>query len=126
MLILGAFALLGLLLTAVGLFGIVAFAVARRTREIGIRVALGADPASLARAILGQSLKLAAVGCAIGLAGSYAAARGLSALVFHIRPTDPLSLGGAIALMTIVAVTAAAFPVREALRVDPVETLRSE
>jgi predicted permease len=126
MFILGAFALLGLLLTAVGLFGIVAFAVARRTREIGIRVALGADPASLARSILGQSLKLAAIGCAIGLAGAYGAARGLSSLVFDVRPTDPMSLGGAIALMTIVAVAAAAFPVRQALRVDPADTLRSE
>jgi hypothetical protein len=124
--ILGAFALLGLLLTAVGLFGIVAFAVARRTREIGIRVALGADPGSLTRSILGQSLKLAAIGCTIGLAGAYGAARGLSSLVYDVRPTDPMSIGGAIGLMTIVAVAAAAFPVRQALSVDPAETLRSE
>ena len=126
MLILGAFALLGLLLTAVGLFGIVAFAVARRTREIGIRVALGADPGSLTRSILGQSLKLAIVGCGIGLAGAYGAARGLSSLVFDVHPRDPMSFGGAIALMTIVAVAAAAVPVRQALSVDPAETLRAE
>jgi putative ABC transport system permease protein len=126
MFILGAFALLALLLTAVGLFGIVAFAVARRTREIGIRVALGADPASLTRSILGQSLKLAAIGCAIGLAGAYGAARGLSALVYHVPPTDPVSFGGAVALMTVVAVIAAAFPVRQALRVDPTDSLRAE
>jgi putative ABC transport system permease protein len=126
MFILGAFAMLGLVLTAVGLFGIVAFAVARRTREIGIRVALGADPASLIRSVLGQSLKLAAIGCMIGLAGAYGSARGLSSLVYDVRPTDPMSIGGAIGLMTIVAVAAAAFPVRQALSVDPAETLRSE
>jgi predicted permease len=126
MFILGAFALLALLLTAVGLFGIVAFAVARRTREIGIRVALGADPASLTRSILGQSLKLASIGCSIGLAGAYGGARGLSSLVYHVRPTDPMSFAGAIALMAIIAVMAAAFPVRQALRVDPADTLRAE
>lgn len=126
MFILGAFALLALLLTAVGLFGIVAFAVARRTREIGIRVALGADPATLTRSILGQSLKLAVFGCAIGLAGAYGAARGLSSLAYHVRPTDPVSIGGAVALMVAVALTAAVFPVRQALRVDPADTLRVE
>jgi predicted permease len=126
MFILSGFAILALVLTAVGLFGIVAFAVARRTREIGIRVALGADPASLTRSILGQSLTLAAIGCAIGLAGAYAAARGLSSLVYHVRPTDPVSFSGAVVLMIVVATTAAALPVRQALRVDPADTLRAE
>jgi ABC-type antimicrobial peptide transport system permease subunit len=96
----------------VGLFGTVVFAVARRTREIDIRMALGADPASLTRSILGQSVKLAAIGCSIGLAGTYGVARGLSALVYHVPPTDPVSFGGAVALMTAVAIVAAAFPVR--------------
>ena len=77
----GAFALLAVALAAVGLFGIVAFAVARRTREIGIRVALGADPAALTRTILGQSLRLVAVGCALGLLGAFVAAQALRALV---------------------------------------------
>jgi ABC-type antimicrobial peptide transport system permease subunit len=126
MFILGAFALIALMLTAVGLFGIIAFAVARRTREIGIRVALGADSAALTRSILGQSLKLAAVGCVFGLAGAYAAARGISALVYRVRPTDPASFGGAIVLMAVVAIMAAVLPVRQALRVDPADTLRSE
>jgi len=126
MFILGAFALLALLLTAIGLFGIIAFAVSRRTREIGIRVALGANAATLTRSILGHSLKLAAVGCAMGLAGAYSAARGLSSLVYHVRPTDPTSVVAAIGLMAIVAVAAAAVPVRQALSIDPADTLRTE
>lgn len=122
----GAFALFAVVLAAVGLFGIVAFAVARRTREIGIRVALGADPMMLTRTILGRSLRLVAVGCAIGLVGAYASARALTALLYQVSPTDPVALGGAIALLTAVALAASAIPVRRALRIDPTETLRAE
>jgi putative ABC transport system permease protein len=122
----GAFALLAVALAAVGLFGIVAHAVARRTREIGIRVALGADPSALARTILGQSMKLVTVGCTIGLLGAYAAARGLSALVYQVSPTDPAALVGAIVLLIAVALAASAVPVRRALRVDPTDALRAE
>jgi putative ABC transport system permease protein len=122
----GAFALFAVGLSAVGLFGIVAFAVARGTREIGIRVALGADSAALTRAILGQSLKLVAVGCAIGLLGAYGAARALTALVYGVSATDPVALGGAVLLLAVVALAASAVPVRRALRIDPMDTLRAE
>jgi putative ABC transport system permease protein len=124
--LLGAFAVLAVGLAAVGLFGIVAFAVARRTREIGIRVALGADPAVLTRTILGQSLRLVAVGCAIGVLGAFGATRGLTALVYGVSPTDPAALGGAVVLLTAVALAACAVPVRRALRVDPTDALRAE
>jgi len=122
----GAFAVLAVALAAVGLFGIVAFAVARRTREIGIRVALGADPVALTRTILGQSVRLVAVGCAIGLLGAYGAARALRALVYGVSPTDPAALGGAVVLLAAVALAASAVPVRRALRVDPTDALRAE
>jgi ABC-type antimicrobial peptide transport system permease subunit len=122
----GAFALLAVALAAVGLFGIVAFAVARRTRELGIRVALGADPAALTRTILGQSLRLVAVGCAVGLAGAYGGAGALRALVYGVSPTDPTALGGAVVLLAVVALAASVVPVRRALRVDPTDALRAE
>ncbi|MHB1222812.1 MAG: FtsX-like permease family protein [Gemmatimonadaceae bacterium] len=122
----GAFAVLAVALAAVGLFGIVAYAVARRTREIGIRVALGADPAALTRTILGRSLRLVAVGCTIGVVGAYGASRALTALVYGVSPTDPVALGGAVVLLVVVALAASAIPVRRALRVDPANTLRTE
>jgi ABC-type lipoprotein release transport system permease subunit len=87
---------------------------------------LGADPAALTRTILGQSLRLVAVGCALGLLGAFAAARALRALVYEVSPTDPVALSGAVALLTVVALAASAVPVRRALRVDPTDTLRAE
>ena len=122
----GAFAIIAVALSAIGLFGIVAFAVARRTREIGIRVALGADPSRLTRTILGQSLWLVACGCAIGLVGAYAASRALTTLVYGVSPTDPVALAGAVGFLALVAIAASAIPVRRALLVDPVDTLRAE
>jgi putative ABC transport system permease protein len=124
--ILGAFALLAIVLAAVGLFGIVAFGVTRRTREIGIRVTLGADPAALARMILGQTVRLVGIGCVIGLVGAFAASRGLESLVYGVSATDPLSIIGAIVLLAIIGVVASAFPVRRALGVDPTVALRAE
>ena len=122
----GVAALLAVALAAVGLFGIVAYAVTRRTREIGVRVALGADPAALTRAILGGSLRLVAAGCAIGLLGAYGASRALTALVYDVSPTDPAALGGAVGVLAAVALGAAALPLRRALRVDAAEALRAE
>lgn len=89
-------------------------------------MALGADPATVSRSVLGQSLELAAVRCVIGLAGAYAASRGLSSLVYHVRPADPISVVGAIALITVVALAAAPMPVRQALSIDPADSLRTE
>lgn len=121
-----AFAGIAVGLAGVGLFGIVAYAVARRTREIGVRVTLGADPAALTRTILGESARLVALGCGVGLLGAYATSRALTALVYGVSPTDPTALGAAVGLLVAVALSASAVPVRRALRVNPTDALRAE
>jgi ABC-type antimicrobial peptide transport system permease subunit len=126
LLLFGAFTLLAVVLAAVGLFGIIEHAVARRTREIAIRVALGADPAVLTRTILQQSLRLLLVGCAVGLVAAYLAGHGLTTILYGVQPMDPLALGFAMVVLTAIALGASALPVRRALQVDPMETLRSE
>jgi putative ABC transport system permease protein len=122
----GAFAALAVALAAVGLFGIVAYAVARRTREIAVRMALGADPAALTRTILGQSVRLLVLGLGIGLLGAYGASRALTALVYDVSPTDPVTVGGAVVLLLAISLAASALPLRRALRVNPADTLRAE
>ena len=122
----GAFTLVAVLLAAVGLFGILAHAVARRNREIGIRIALGADPIRLTRSILRQTLQLVVVGCLFGLATTFAASRMLTTLVFGVRPVDPAALGAALVVLLVIGLTASVIPVRRALGVDPMDTLRAE
>jgi putative ABC transport system permease protein len=122
----GLFTLLAVALAAVGLFGIIAHTVARRTRDIGIRVALGADSAGVTRLILAQSLRLVVVGCGIGLVTAYAVRSTLSTVVFGLTGVDPLALGGAVVVVLVIALCASIIPVRRAVRVDPMDTLRSE
>jgi ABC-type antimicrobial peptide transport system permease subunit len=100
--------------------------VARRTRDIGIRVALGADSAGVTRLILAQSLRLVVVGCGIGLVTAYAVRSTLSTVVFGLTGVDPLALGGAVVVVLVIALCASIIPVRRAVRVDPMDTLRSE
>jgi hypothetical protein len=126
MAIFGAFTVLAVILAAVGLFGIIAHAVARRTREIGIRVALGANPVALTRAIVSQSARLVALGCAIGLVTAYAAGSTLTKIVYGVSATDPASLAVSVVLLFAVALLASVIPVRRVLRVDPMDTLRAE
>ena len=121
-----AFTVLAVLLAAVGLFGVVSFVAARRTREIGIRMALGAEPGAIARAILSHSVRLVVIGCGVGLLGAYGAGHALRALVYNVSPTDPVALGVAAALLLAIGLCAAAIPVRRALRVDPVDVLRAD
>jgi putative ABC transport system permease protein len=121
-----AFALVALLLAGLGLYGLVAYSVGRRTREIGVRVALGARPTDVARLVLGEGLGLALLGLALGLAASLAGARLLSSLLFEIGPTDALTLAAASALLIAIAVLASALPARRALRVQPAVALRQE
>lgn len=121
-----AFAGAALLLAAVGLFGVVSSVVARRSRELGVRAAVGARPADLARLVLSESLALGVAGAAVGLLGARLTGRLLSDLLFETRSEDPVIAGGAVALIVLVSLLASALPARRAARLDPVRILRSE
>jgi putative ABC transport system permease protein len=122
----GFLAALAVLLTAIGLYGVLSFAVARRTNEIGTRMALGAARGDVMAMILRQGLALIGIGLAIGLAGAYAATRALTALLFGVRPTDPYTFGAVAALLVAVGVAASYIPARRATNVDPMVALRYE
>ena len=118
------FGTLALLLAVVGLYGSVSYAAAQRTREIGVRMALGARPADLFRLILGQALSLVVVGVAAGLAGSLVLTRFLSSLLYGVSATDPLTFAGVAAILAGVAILAACIPARRVMRLDPLSALR--
>ena len=124
--VLSAFAAAAVLLAAIGLYGLVACSVLERTREVGVRVALGARPHDVVRLVLAGGLSIVISGMAAGLAASFAATRYLGSLVFGVRPTDPTTLAGAAALLIVVALLAHAVPLRRALRIDPASALRAE
>jgi putative ABC transport system permease protein len=126
MLVITLFAILALTLGAVGVYGVMAHLVAQRTREIGIRVALGALPGEILRLVAVQGTTMAALGIVVGTAGSLAATRLLSGMLFHVRPTDPLTFAGTAAILALVAAAATLVPALRATRVDPIEALRSE
>jgi predicted permease len=126
MILLAIFAALALALGAVGIYSVVAYTVARRTPEIGIRMALGAPPSSILRAVLWQGLKMAAVGIAIGVAIALAATRIMQNMLFQVKPNDPVTYGLAIAVVLAITLAACFVPARRAMRVDPIQTLRHE
>jgi len=117
---------LALLLAAVGLYGLLSYAVAQRTREIGIRVALGAHTGTVLRLVVRQGLIMSATGAAIGLAITFGVTRLLTALLFGVAPHDPVILGGVVAILLTVGVVASMLPALRAARVDPVTALRAE
>ncbi len=125
-LLLSAFGLVALILAAVGLYGVMATAVREQTREIGIRVALGATPSMVRDAVLRRALVVAGLGAAIGLVITLGATRLLRSLLFDVSPTDPLTLGLASLVLLFVAVAAALLPARRATRIDPAQALRAE
>jgi predicted permease len=125
-LLLGLFAAMGLLLATIGLYGVVSFLVAQRTREIGVRMALGATPAAIGGMVLRHAGKSAVAGAALGILGSYFALRLLGAMLFHVPARDPWTLGGVLAVLLVVSMLAAWIPSRRAARVNPVEALREE
>jgi putative ABC transport system permease protein len=121
-----AFALVALVLAAIGIYGVMAYVVAQRTTEIGIRMALGATISEVFRLVVGDGLKLTAAGIAIGIVASLVVARGLTTLLFGVRPGDPWTFLAAAAMLLVVAAGACFLPARRATRVDPMVALRGE
>jgi putative ABC transport system permease protein len=126
MTLLGAFAALALALAAVGLYGVLAYSVSRRTREIGIRMALGASASDVLRLVVGEGLMLAFIGIAVGLAGALALTRLLEGLIFGVKATDPWTLVIGVVVLLVAAAAASAIPARRAAKVEPLEALRVE
>jgi ABC-type antimicrobial peptide transport system permease subunit len=120
------FGALALVLAAVGLYGVMAYDVAQRTRELGVRVALGAQATDIRRLVLWQGVRIAAAGAALGAALAFVAVRFIESLLFRVPARDPAAFGGAALTILVVAVVASLVPARRATRVDPVVALRAE
>jgi predicted permease len=126
MVLLGAFAGLALLLASIGLYGVLSFAVTQRSRELGLRIALGASEASVMRMVVVRGLSLTAAGLAIGLVLAWAGTRAMQNLLYGVAATDPRTFGAVVALLTTIALAACYLPARRAARVDPIAVLRQE
>ncbi len=124
--ILASFAGIGLLLAVMGIYGVIAYLVAQRTQEIGIRLALGAPRSAVVWLVSSQALRMALAGVAIGLLGTVFAARSLASLLYGVSPLDPLTLGSASIALLAVALAACALPARRAAAIDPIRALRTE
>jgi len=126
LIILGTASAVALLLGAMGLYGVIAYSVAQRTREIGVRIALGAQKSDVVRVFLREGMSFIIVGLPIGLAGAFAVTRLLSSLLFGVKASDPPTFACAAILLALVAFAACQIPARRALRVDPIVALRTE
>jgi ABC-type antimicrobial peptide transport system permease subunit len=122
----GGFAVVALLLAGAGVYGVIAYTVAQRTTEIGVRVALGADPRAVLRLVAREGFAVTAAGMIAGTVAAAAASQALRTLLFDISPADPLTYAAVLALFAAVACAAVAIPARRALRVDPLVALRAE
>ena len=126
MLLLGGFACASLLLASIGLYGVIAYGVSQRTREIGIRIALGAQAPDVLQLVVGQGMKLALIGVVLGLIGAWAMTRLLKTMLFEVSTTDPLTFAGVVLLLALVALLACYIPARRATKVDPLIALRCD
>jgi len=126
MLLLSVFAVLALVLAAVGIYGVIAYSVTQRTQEIGIRMALGARRSSVLGMVLRQAMSLAVIGILVGAAGAWLLTRLMQTLLYSVKPSDPLTFTGVAVLLALVAAAAAMVPGLRATRVDPAIALRSE
>jgi ABC-type antimicrobial peptide transport system permease subunit len=124
--LIGLFGLLALALTAVGLYGVISYSVAHRTREIGVRMALGAQSRDVLKMVMREGAALIAAGAMIGLAGAWAATRLIKGFLYGVSPTDPLTFIGIVILLIFVALTACYIPARRATKVDPMVALRCD
>ncbi len=120
------FAVLGLVLAAIGIYGVMAYAVSERARELGVRLALGATAGDVMRMVLAEAFALAAAGVALGIAGAVVTTRLMAALLFGVTPTDPVTFASIAGILMAIALAGSYVPARRATRVDPIATLRSE
>jgi ABC-type antimicrobial peptide transport system permease subunit len=126
MILLGIFAALALLLSSIGIYGVISYIVGQRTREIGVRIVLGAGRADVLRLVLIEGAKMTAIGLLVGLVASFGLTRLVAHLLFGVSPTDPLTLAAVVLLLAAVSLLACYIPARRATTVDPLIALRSE
>jgi ABC-type antimicrobial peptide transport system permease subunit len=124
--LIGAFAIVALVTAALGVFGVLSFVVSQRTRELGIRMALGAAPADVRRMVIAYGGRLAVAGLVIGLVGSFALTRLISSMLYGVAPTDPVTFTAVSGILLGIGVLASWLPARRATRIDPIAALRSD
>jgi predicted permease len=124
--LMGATAIAAVLISAIGLYGLISYSVTQRVREFGIRLALGSERAAVLRLVLAHGLRLSAIGTGFGILGAVAGLRVMRTMLFGVSPGDPLTLAGVIGLVSTIALLAACIPARRATRIDPMTSLREE